>query len=144
MPAFSSYGSSFSYSATTSPASYFPVANATNVSFSGIAATEIDVTALTSTGKTYVLGTSDPGTVEVTSFMDRTGAPLLPVSGDSTPGLFIAIFGDDQTTGSQYIRVSGSCYLQSVSFEAAVDAAVSATYTYRLTGAVTVQALTAP
>ena len=144
MPATSSFGSSFLYSAVTSPPAFVEIPLASGLSFSGIAATEIDVTSLTNTGKTFVMGTRDNGTVEVTAFVDRTTAPLLPTSGDSTPGLFVATLGDDTTSGSQYIGVSGGCYLQSTAIEGSVDNAVTVTYTFRLTGTITVTANTVP
>jgi hypothetical protein len=142
MPAFSSYLSQFQFSLTSLAPIYLAIPNTTSISFSGIAATEIDVTALDSVGKTYVLGTRDNGTVEITAFVNRTDAPYMPVSGNSTPGLFICTLGDNVTVGSQYINVAGGCYLQSTAIEGAVDNAVSVTYTFRLTGTITVTAVT--
>lgn len=144
MPAFSSYLSSFLFSTTAAAPNFVAIPNTTSISFSGIAATEIDVTSLTDSGKTYVLGTRDNGTVEITAFVNRTDAPFLPVSGNSTPGLFVAALGDSQTPGSQYIALAGGCYLQSTAIEGSVDNAVSVTYTFRLTGTITVTASTAP
>lgn len=144
MPAVSSYQSQFLFSTTTAAPVFNSIPNTTSISFSGIAATEIDVTALDSAGKTYVLGTRDNGTVEVSAFVNRTNAPYMPVSGNSTPGLFTCALGDSQTSGSQYIAVAGGCYLQSTAIEGAVDNAVSVTYTFRLTGTITVTAQTAP
>jgi hypothetical protein len=144
MPAFSSYLSDFLFSTVTSPPNFVSIPNITSISFSGIAATEIDVTALDSVGKTYVLGTRDNGTVEITAFVNRTTAPFMPVSGNSTPGLFTAALGDSQTSGSQYIAIAGGCYLQSTAIEGTVDNAVTVTYTFRLTGTITVSAATAP
>lgn len=142
MPAFSSYLSEFQFSTTSIAPVYVAIPNTTSISFSGIAATEIDVTALDSAAKTYVLGTRDNGTVEIAAFVNRQNAPFLPVSGNSTPGLFSATLGDDQTVGSQYITVAGGCYLQSTAIEGTVDNAVSVTYTFRLTGTITVTANT--
>ena len=142
MPAFSSYLSDFLFSAVTGPTNFAQIPNTTGISFSGIAATEIDVTSLTDAGKTYVLGTRDNGTVEVSAFVDRQTAPLMPDSGNSTPGLFICTLGDNVTPNSQYISVAGGCYLQSTSIDASVDSAVAVTYTFRLTGTITVTAAT--
>jgi len=144
MAAFSSYQSNFLFSTTTSPPNFLSIPNTTSVSFSGIAATEIDVTALDSGSKTYVLGTRDNGTAEVSAFVNRTNAPYMPISGNSTPGLFTCALGDSQTSGSQYIAIAGGCYLQSTAIEGSVDNAVSVTYTFRLTGTITVTASTAP
>ena len=142
MPAFSSYLSEFLFSTTAAPPNFVTIPNTTSISFSGIAATEIDVTALDSVGKTYVLGTRDNGTVEVSAFVNRQDAPYMPVSGNSTPGLFACTLGDNVTVGSQYINVAGGCYLQSTAIEGTVDNAVSVTYTFRLTGTITVTAVT--
>jgi hypothetical protein len=139
MPAFSSLYSAFGYSPTPPPlTAYAEIPLARGISFSGIAATEIDVTSLTSAGKTFVMGTRDNGTVEVSAFVNRTTAPLLPTSGNSTPGAFYCTLGDNITPNSQYIQVTGSCYLQSTSIEGSVDNAVMVTYTFRLTGTITV------
>ena len=142
MPAFSSYLSNFQFSLTSLAPIYLAIPNTTSVSFSGIAATEIDVTSLTDAGKTYVLGTRDNGTVEVAAFLNRTNAPYMPVSGNSTPGVFICTLGDSVTAGSQHIVVAGGCYLQATSIDASVDNAVAVTYTFRLTGTITVTAVT--
>lgn len=142
MPAFSSYLSVFQFSAETTPPDFVSIPNTTGISFSGISATEIDVTALDSEGKEYVLGTRDNGTVEVTAFVERTEAPFMPVSGNSTPGLFVCALGDSVTPNSQYIAVVGGCYLQATSIEASVDNAVAVTYTFRLTGTITVTPIT--
>lgn len=142
MPAFSSYLSEFQFSTTSLAPVYAAIPNTTSISFSGIAATEIDVTALDSAAKTYVLGTRDNGTVEIAAFVNRQNAPFLPVSGNSTPGVFICTLGDNVTVGSQYINVAGGCYLQATSIDASVDNAVAVTYTFRLTGTITVTSVT--
>jgi hypothetical protein len=133
MAAFSAYGSAF----TTGDSEVTGLI--TGISFSGIAATEIDVTSLTDAGKTYVLGTSDPGTVEVTCNMERSAAFDLPVSGDSTPSNFVIRFGPNGA-GLAGPSVSFTGYLQSTAIEAAVDQAVTVTYTIRISGSVTVTA----
>jgi hypothetical protein len=109
------------------------VGEVTSISFSGISAAEIDVTNLASTAKSYVLGTMDGGTVEISCFMTAT-APTLPTSGDGSPTSYGLRFG---ATGPV---VSFTGYVQNTSFEAAVDGAVSTTYTIRLTGTVTIAA----
>lgn len=131
MAAFSAFGSAF----TTGQGEVTGLI--TGLSFSGISATEIDVTSLTDAGKTYVLGTSDPGTVEVTCNMERTQAFDLPTSGDSTPTQFAIRFGP-QGAGLAGPTVSFTGYLQSTAVEASVDSAVTVTYTIRISGAVTV------
>lgn len=107
------------------------IGEVTSISFSGISAAEIDVTQLSSTAKQYVLGTMDGGTVEISCFT-TTSAPTLPTSGDATPTSFVLRFGASGPS------VTFSGYVQNVAFEAAVDGAVTTTYTIRITGTVTV------
>ena len=120
--AISSFGTSFTTGSVTG--------EVTALSFSGISAAEIDVTTLASTAKTYVLGTSDGGTVEVTCNM--TTAPSTPTSGDDDPTSFVIQFGEDGPS------VTFDGYIQNVSMEAAVDSQVTCTYTIRITGAVSI------
>jgi hypothetical protein len=110
------------------------VGEVTSISFSGISAAEIDVTNLASTAKSYVLGTMDGGTVEISCFM-TAAAPTLPTSGDGAPTSYVLRFG---STGGPTVSFTG--YVQNTSFEAAVDGAVTTTYTIRLTGTVTIAA----
>jgi len=103
----------------------------TSISFSGVSATEIDVTSLTSTAKAYVLGTQDGGTVEVACFTTNS-APTLPASGDTTPTSFQVRFGQSGPT----FAFQG--YIVSTALEASVDGAVQTTYSIRITGGTTV------
>lgn len=110
-----------------------------SISFSGISAAEIDVTALSDTAKQYVLGTMDGGTVEVTAFMTAGAGlnPTLPSSGNSTPTAMKVIFGNADG-GKDGVTLAFDGYVQNTAMEAAVDGAVSVTYTIRITGPVTV------
>ena len=132
--AFSSFNSRITTPA--SGAAGFIPGDITNISFSGFSATEIDVTALTSTGKTFVLGTRDPGTVTITT-MCNTGAanlPPVPASGGATY-TYTVFFGGAALTG---LKFAFSAYIISTTMDAAVDAAVGVTYTLQITGAVTI------
>lgn len=114
----------------------------TAVSLGGISTAEIDVTALADTSKGYLMGVLDGGTVEVTVNVDTTAAALtLPTAGDSTPYAYTLTFG---TPGASNAcpRFTFSAYIQSVSVEAALDAQVTATYTLRITGSITVASVT--
>jgi hypothetical protein len=135
MAAISSVNSKFTTGATEIKGSI------TAISFSGLSTAEIDVTDITSTNKTYVMGTLDGGTVEVTVNVDTlaaTGAPVsTPTAGDNVPTSFVLRLGG----GAASLEVptfSFSAYIQSVSVEAAVDQQVTATYTLRITGGVTI------
>ena len=132
--AFSSYNSRISLPASGS-AGFIP-GDITNISFSGFSATEIDTTALSSTGKTFVLGTRDPGTVTITT-MCNTGAanlPPVPASGGGAQ-TYNVYFGGATTTGLKFIF---SAYIISTTMDAAVDSAVGVTYTLQINGSVTI------
>ena len=122
--AISAYSTSFTTGADI-------IGEVTSISLSGVSTAEIDVTQLSDTAKTYVMGTMDGGTVEVTCFTP-TAAPTLPVSGDATPSSYVLRFGAAGPT----VTMTG--YIQNTALEAAVDGAVQTTYTIRLTGSVTV------
>ena len=109
------------------------IGEVTAISFGGISATAIDTTLLSSTTKSYVLGTTDGGTVEITCNMINT-VPTMPVSGDAVSTNYTVRFG---ATGPV---VTFSGYISGTSFEASIDSQVITTYTIRITGAVTVAA----
>ena len=109
------------------------IGEVTSISFGGIGATAIDTTQMSSTSKSYVLGTMDGGTVEITCNMTNA-IPTMPLSGDATSTSYSVRFG---LTGPV---VTFSGYISGTSFEASVDSQVITTYTIRITGAVTVVA----
>lgn len=124
--AFSAYGSTFSTGIGVI------LGEITNISFGGITATQIDVTSLTDTDKKYVVGFADGGTITVTCYT-TTSAPTMPTSGNSTPTSFAITFGN---AGIGRPIATFTAYIQTTVVEAAVDAAVTTTYTLRITGAV--------
>ena len=132
--AISSTGSTFS----TGTAAGEIIGEITSISFSGITAAEIEVTNLSSTSKTYVLGTSDGGTVEV-SCNTTAAAPSLPTAGDASPTSFVVRFGPQGTAvaGFSSVLATFTGYIVNTSFEASVDSQVITTYTIQITGAVT-------
>jgi hypothetical protein len=108
----------------------------TAINLGGISTAEIDVTQLSDTSKNYIMGTRDGGTVEVTVMVDTTaGVPDLPTAGSSSPTSFVLRFGASGASGPTF---TFSAYVQSVSTEAALDGAVSATYTLRISGSISV------
>lgn len=131
--AFSAYGSSF----TTGQGTI--IGEITAISFGGVTASQIDVTSLTDTDKKYVMGFADGGTITVTCFTTLV-APTLPTSGNASPVTFAITFG---SAGLGRPIANFAAYVQSTVVEATVDAAVTTTYTLRITGAVTFTATTA-
>ena len=129
MAAISTTGTAF----TTGAAAVSGIITAINLG--GISTAEIDVTQLTDTSKNYIRGVRDGGTVEVTVMVDTTATPDLPTAGSSSPTSFVLRFGASGASGPTF---TFTAYVQSVSAEAALDGAVSATYTLRISGAITV------
>jgi hypothetical protein len=114
----------------------------TSVSLGGISTAEIDVTGIGDTSKSYVMGTLDGGTIEVGVNVDTAAAALtLPTAGDSTPYAYTLTFGTP-SVGNACPRFTFSAYIQNVSVEAALDAQVTATYTLRVSGSITVASAT--
>ena len=107
----------------------------TAVSLGGISTAEIDVTQLSDASKNYIMGVRDGGTVEVTVMVDTTATPDLPTAGSSSPTSFVLRFGASGASGPVF---TFTAYVQSVSTEAALDGAVSATYTLRISGSISV------
>lgn len=135
MPAISSVGTSF-----TGTSAGEIKGSITAISISGISTSEIDVTALSDTNKSYVMGHLDGGTVEVTVNLESgaSGSTLvsMPVAGDATPTAFVLKFGTG-TASALVPQFSFSAYIQNVSVEANVDSQITATYTLRISGTVT-------
>lgn len=140
MPNISSVGTKF----TTGSGSI--IGDITSLSFSGISCAEVDVTTLSSTTKSYVLGTLDGGTVEVGVNLVTGGAGYTslstPTAGNATPTNFVIRFGKGNSATTTFVpQLTFDAYIQQVSVEAGIDAPVSATYTLRITGAVTLGAI---
>jgi hypothetical protein len=136
MPSFTSQGTCFSdsYGSDLLELNQYITAMKLN----GISVSEIDVTALSSDWKSYVMGTIDFGTLEVefTVPSDMIYAHLLPTIPGPNPA------GNGDVTGSFFLAIRfglGYCFftctqawLTKVSMSAAVDDAVRGAYTFRL------------
>ncbi len=110
------------------------IGEVTAISFSGVSATEIDVSNLASYDKTFILGTLDGGTVEVT--VNAINAiPSTITAGDASPTAFTIRFGG---AGSAVgYMVNFSAFVQSIKAELGVDQVVKNTYTLQISSAVT-------
>lgn len=128
MAAISSVGSTFLTGVGTI------IGTVTAISLGGISTAEIDVTSLSSTTKEYIMGTIDGGTVDVTVNLISGATVSLPTAGDAVPTAFTLRFG---AVGSG-VTFTFDAYIQNTSVESAVDAQVTATYTLRITGSISV------
>lgn len=139
-------GSLFKYASTAGSGGTVntTVGDVKSISVDGISIAEIDSSALASTIKTIVGGTRDSGTVSITLFAPTYSAGLLGV-GSSNGALnpytyangadyrkFSVQFGPNTTTGGFELAFSG--YVTSFNVSAAVDGAVEADLTIRVTG----------
>lgn len=104
----------------------------TAISFSGVTATEIETSNLASYDKTFILGTTDGGTVDVTVNAIGT-VPSALVAGDATPTLFVVRWG----SAGQGYSTTFSAYIQGIKAEIGVDQVVKNTYTLQISSAVT-------
>lgn len=107
-----------------------------SISFGGTSTSAIDVTGITSAFKTYAMGMVEGGTVTVSCFAEAGASrPDLPLAGNTDPAQFVIELGSNTTVGANVYTFLA--YLQSASFSAGIDEAVTVDYTLRITGAVT-------
>jgi len=107
-----------------------------SISMSGITATEIDTSILSSTVKTCVLGTMDGGTVTVEFNAVGSGVHNPPHSGSNTPVGFQIRFGS--SAAGEGITVSFTGYITETSFSGGVDESVTGSYTIQMSSAPTI------
>lgn len=115
----------------------------TSLKMNGMSVAEIDVTALSSDWKSYVMGTLDMGTLEVefavpSSLFSNGTIPNVPGKTTANPsGIYnLAINFGDESGGvlPWHTFVVGNALLTKVSVSAEVDDAVRGSYTFRLYG----------
>lgn len=125
--ALSSYATEF-YAAT------ILIGEVTNISIGGSSLTEIDITSLTSTDKSYIMGALDAGTLTIDFFAPANfsdiSSVLQPVSGDNSASVFQILFAGGSLTAS----FNGICTNLSISAEQ--DGAVTASSTIKATTAI--------
>lgn len=107
------------------------VGEVTSISLSGIQRAEIEVTSLTDATKEYIVGTTDPGTIECAINFTGQAAALDALEGPTaTASAFTLDFGDAGT-------FSGNAYVTQLTIEAGLDAALTGSVTLRPTGTIT-------
>jgi len=111
------------------------IGEVTNISVGGSSLTEIDITNLTSTDKSYIMGALEAGTLTIDFFAPANwsgfDSNIVPASGDSVAAAFVITFAG----GSLNASFSGICTNLSISAEQ--DGAVTASATVKLTSAIT-------
>jgi len=111
------------------------IGEVTNISVGGSSLTEIDITNLTSTDKSYIMGALEAGTLTIDFFAPANwsgfDSNILPASGDSVAAAFVITFAG----GSLDASFNGICTNLSISAEQ--DGAVTASASVKLTTAIT-------
>lgn len=110
------------------------IGEVTNISVGGSSLTEIDITSLTSTDKSYIMGAFDAGTITIDFFAPANfsgfSSVMQPLSGDDSASLFQVIFAGGALSAS----ILGICTNLSISAEQ--DGAVTASSTIKATSAI--------
>jgi len=138
-------GSLFKYNASAGSAGNADqvLGEVKSISLDGISIAEIDTSPLSASVKTFIGGTKDSGTVSVSLFAPSYSAGLVGANGALNPSSyangqasrkFAIQFGPDTGTGGFLLSFSG--YVTSFNVAAAVDGAVEADITVRITGAI--------
>lgn len=126
--ALSTYNTTLTVNATS-------IVEVTNISVGGSSLVEIDITNLTSTDKSYIMGALEAGTLTIDFFVPANWADfnsnIVPLSGDSVAAAFVISFAGGQVTAS----FNGIATNLSISAEQ--DGAVTASVTVKLTTAIT-------
>lgn len=111
------------------------IGEVTGISVGGSSLTEIDITSLTSTDKSYIMGALEPGSLTVEMFAPSNfssfTAFLIPESGDSVASACQIVFSGGSLTAS-FNGISTS-----LSISAEQDGAVTASVTLKITTAIT-------
>ena len=139
-------GSLFRYASTAGSGGTVntDLAEVKSISLDGISIAEIDTSALSATVKSFIGGTKDSGTISVTLFAPAYASGLLGSTGALNPSSyangqdfrkFAIRFGPNTGTGGFELAFSG--YVTSFNVSAAVDGAVEADLTVRVTGGFT-------
>ena len=110
-----------------------------SISFSGFSASEIDVTALASSGKKYAMGQQDNGTCTIVTMVNPTTAqrPIVPASAEPAYGYIVFLGSVASPPATSGLKFEFSAFLQSTTMDMAVDGVVQATYVLQITGAMT-------
>jgi hypothetical protein len=142
MPSTVSYNSTFKIGPLSSNAYALPtntVLEVLSINFDGATQATIDTTSLTSTMKSFKVGTVDPGSIslEVNLDGDDTNGQLVlqTAATDQTGRSFLITYGSAAAGGC---TISGIAFVTSFSIKAAIDTVLTASFTLKLSGAYTI------
>ena len=110
-----------------------------SINFDGATQAIIDTTSLTSTMKSFKVGTVDPGSISLEVNLD----------GDDTTGQLVLQAAASDQTGRSYLitygaasaggcTISGIAFVTSFSIKAGIDTVLTASFTLKLSGAYTI------
>ncbi len=112
---------------------YTTVANINNISLTGVEASDIDVTDLSSAAREFLQGLEDPGSIDITGFYDYSNAQhvlMRDAVGGSTASTYKITLSDGHT-------IIFSALVSSFTLDVAVDGAVEMNMTLKISGAIT-------
>jgi hypothetical protein len=144
MPSTVSYNSTFKIGPLASNAYTAPsntVLEVLSINFDGATQATIDTTSLTSTMKSFKVGTVDPGSISLEVNLDEDDPSqelLIAAASDQTGRSYLITYGAASTGGC---TISGIAFVTSFSIKAGIDTVLTASFTLKLSGAYTLSPL---
>ena len=139
-----SYNSTLKMGALVSNAYSAPtvaVGEVLSINFDGATQAIIDTTSLTSTMKSFKVGTVDPGSISIEVNLDQddsSQALLIAAASDQTGRSYLITYGAASTGGC---TISGIAFVTSFSIKAGIDTVLTASFSLKLSGSYTIVAL---
>jgi len=112
-----------------------------SINFDGATQATIDTTSLTSTMKSFKVGTVDPGSISLEVNLDEDDPSqelLIAAASDQTGRSYLITYGAASAGGC---TISGIAFVTSFSIKAGIDTVLTASFTLKLSGAYTLSAL---
>jgi len=131
--AIKSQGATLGRGDAASPEVYTAIANIQSFNLSGVEANDIDVTDLSSTGKEFLQGLEDPGSVDITGFYDSANTSHQAIR-DAVGGSTVTNY---RVTLSDSSTITFAALVQSFALDIAVDGAVELSATLKISGGIT-------
>ncbi len=128
-----SQGATLGLGTNASPIVYTTVANINNISLTGVEASDIDVTDLSSAAREFLQGLEDPGSIDITGFYDYSNtqhSTMRDAVGGSTVSNYKITLSDAHT-------IVFTALVSNFTLDIAVDGAVEMNMTLKISGAIT-------